>query len=68
MFTLFNSKNTLMDILLFRCEGDCQQTARGFAAGIGGSAGPDGGSLRPAVLMAWMPPPDGIAMCRCDVC
>lgn len=21
-----------------------------------------------ALLMAWMPPPDGIAMCQCDAC
>ena len=21
-----------------------------------------------ALLMAWMPPPDGIAMCQCDEC
>ena len=24
--------------------------------------------LAPALLMAWMPPPDGIAMCQCDDC
>jgi transposase len=24
--------------------------------------------LRQALLMAWMPPPDGIAMCHCDEC
>lgn len=25
-------------------------------------------TVHEALLMAWMPPPDGIAMCQCDVC
>ena len=26
------------------------------------------GANEEAQLMAWMPPPDGIVMCQCDVC